>query len=488
MLQRVPKVWPRIFPRWKVEARCVRCRNITPGRTLWTTATSSSSSLEDAVRSCITALENRHTAKPASLSTNISETGPPAQTKPPALCIVLATTHYPKHHLESLGEVVSRVLGPRALIGAVVDLVGRKGELNGPGLNITVMEDDEAAQVVTYRTDEDSVRHVKQKSVGRWPDLMRSRGSAVDDGENGAEGFDWKRFTTVSMGGGNVPLPDELEAVRHSEPPVFLTFSDREPHQFLQTLDRTFPKAVKVGLIGAMTPFATGRPHTLYYNDKVYSGGVIGAALLSKSLQPIASTGYTDLEDIGEPTVITNARGNIILALDGTNAAKELLGFMKDREMNKHVSAEKQLYVRVEDGKGSTVCRVTGGDPTKGTLALDTVKDLESGMVVRFLHYVGGKVKPFTAGTGVQDTDLQFRCTNADRAESTAVTSPAAIPNAAATLGTSIYAGTDGGFVLGRPASAGRAADAGPLNAVQGSLVCDVPGSELHLCIDQRTT
>jgi hypothetical protein len=36
----------------------------------------------------------------------------------------------------------------------------------------------------------------------------------------------------------------------------------------------------KLGLIGASTPFITGRPVTLFENEKIYESGAVGVALL----------------------------------------------------------------------------------------------------------------------------------------------------------------------------------------------------------------
>ncbi|KAI8913971.1 hypothetical protein DFJ77DRAFT_431584 [Powellomyces hirtus] len=354
-------------------------------RNLWTTATSSSSSLDKALNACTAALHK-------------SKQSPRKQSQ---LCVVLASAHYPAASLEHLGRAVSDQFAPKCLIGAVVDSVaGTEGSSLGPGLSITLMDNDAKAECVGFMVNSDNVRHVKQKAVGRWPDM--GRGFGIKGRDTDAEAFDLERFTTVSMGGGNVELPEKLQRILPSseETALLLTFSDKEPYQFLETLDHSFPKATKIGLMGTMTPFVNGRPHTLYYNDKVLSGGLVGAAFVSKTLKASEKVSFAGLEALGEPLTITSCRGNIILNIDDTNAAKELLARMNNREMTAGIAAERQLYVRVSRGEKlaqtSAVYRLTGGDPSKGTLAVDTIKDLEIGMQIQvcnshisFCLYVG---------------------------------------------------------------------------------------------------
>ena len=118
---------------------------------------------------------------------------------------------------------------------------------------------------------------------------------------------------------------------------LILTFTDKDPHLFLRSLDRVFPETSKVekkiktqisfpsptnnyhllqiGLVGAMTPFMTGSPHTLFLNNKVYSGGAVGLAIRAartrdpsasyddKALRPLVK--YSGLEALGDALSIT---------------------------------------------------------------------------------------------------------------------------------------------------------------------------------------
>ncbi|KAJ3019086.1 hypothetical protein HKX48_002392 [Thoreauomyces humboldtii] len=400
------------------------------------------------------------------------------------LCIILASATYPASGLENLGRAVSTQFTPRCLIGAVVDGVATdKGY--GPGLSITLMDDASGFECAGFTVNQDDVRHVKQKAVGRWPDLGRGFGKDTD-----AEAFDMKNFTTVSMGGGSVALPSGLQKVSHrsSETALVLSFSDTEPHQFLETLDASFPTATKVGLVGTMTPFVTGRPHTIYYNDKVLSGGLVGVALLSKSARvraPIAKVTFTALEALGEPLTITSCRGNIILNIDDTNAAKELLVQMTNRPMTAGISAEQQLYVKVVEDSASNsrrevIYRLTGGDPSKGTLAVDTIKDLQVGMRIQFMQHMGtGNGMQLVHHEKLEDNTLVFLCTDADAAPSTTSSDkePRAPPPALLSRG--LFAGSEKGFFFGHATSS---AEDG--NAINGTLSCDVPLSTVAVRIE----
>ncbi|KND01534.1 uncharacterized protein SPPG_03333 [Spizellomyces punctatus DAOM BR117] len=407
-------------------------------RSLWTTTTSTSSSLSKAVASCLTAQQSAY----------------PFPTVPSPLCVVLATPHYPGDQLLQLPRIISSSLHPTTLMGTIVDSISGK-----PGLSIALLHPE--TKCVGFTVDEQDVRRVKSKAVGRWPEFGRKVSEA--------DGFDVKDFWSVSTGGGKGLLPDALERLKGEQEKVnmLLTFSDREPHHLLQSLDEYFPSTSKIGLVGSMTPFITGHPHTLFFNDRVLDGGVVGAALIAPALKPTSSVEYKGLQVLGEELVITSCRGNIILSLDGSNAAKELLSCMKGREMSAGVDSDQQLFLKVSQGDDSTVYRITGGDPSKGTLAIDTVKDLCLGMRVQFMQRIG-RAEVHSPASG---PIVQFVVSDVS-----APLSPPSTPETDATISSILCAGSEGGFVVGNGKGAGR-------SAVQGTLVCDVPEAELKVWV-----
>src|ERR1700722_3453330 len=79
----------------------------------------------------------------------------------------------------------------------------------------------------------------------------------------------------------------------------------------VQTVHRSHSVCVsvavlKVGLIASSTPFITGRPVTLFHNDKIYSSGAVGVALtgLQKDT-PRPRIDFPELMAISEGLTIT---------------------------------------------------------------------------------------------------------------------------------------------------------------------------------------
>ncbi|KAJ3299300.1 hypothetical protein HK104_009419 [Borealophlyctis nickersoniae] len=99
-----------------------------------------------------------------------------------------------------------------------------------------------------------------------------------------------------------------------------------------------------------------------------------------------AKVDHPSLVPLGDTLRITSCRGNIILGLDGSNAAKELLKRVSLIQNDNSGGNDGVLYLRVMNAGGSAVYRITGGDPSKGTLAIDSVKDLREGMQVEFQY------------------------------------------------------------------------------------------------------
>ncbi|RUP25803.1 hypothetical protein BC936DRAFT_138812 [Jimgerdemannia flammicorona] len=90
------------------------------------------------------------------------------------------------------------------------------------------------------------------------------------------------------------------------------------------------------------------------------------------------------------------SRGNIILDLDSHRATNLLLDLVQKTPTATRsatdliISKEKEFYLAVAplgaadlDGPGVTVARITSGDPARGNMAVDTVRDLVAGQVVQ---------------------------------------------------------------------------------------------------------
>jgi hypothetical protein len=104
----------------------------------------------------------------------------------------------------------------------------------------------------------------------------------------------WEAFKSISIGRNQVQVPEAAlpssllnkgEEERKDGVDVkqeVLVFSDIEVHQFLEALDTAAPKAGKVGLLASSTPFITGKPVTMFWNEKAVQDGVLGVSIVKK--------------------------------------------------------------------------------------------------------------------------------------------------------------------------------------------------------------
>lgn len=150
-----------------------------------------------------------------------------------------------------------------------------------------------------------------------------------------------------------------------------------------------------MGLIAAQTPFLNGHPFTLFYNGAIIDGGSVGIAMSRKIS---SKTDYSCLYSLSsEPMKITKCQGNIILELDGVRASNKLVSEVYS---DKATSTDTRLFCEVIDGDSKAILVVTGGDTSKGTLALETLGDLKVGSKIRFM-----KRKPDIAPETIHDGD-----------------------------------------------------------------------------------
>ena len=173
-----------------------------------------------------------------------------------------------------------------------------------------------------------------------------------------------------------------------------------------------------------MTPFITGLDHTLFSTDSILSAGISGIfmrantfftfdndkrfSLLQQQDEKNIEIYHPDLAYVSDWMTITSCRGNIILTLDDASAARSLLSAInasRSNDSTQYKEDETSLYLEVQFNSNDTqdahtlsnssplysmpasldnkVYRITSGDPSKGTLAVDTLKDLQNGMKVR---------------------------------------------------------------------------------------------------------
>ncbi|WFD42438.1 hypothetical protein MPSI1_001083 [Malassezia psittaci] len=169
----------------------------------------------------------------------------------------------------------------------------------------------------------------------------------------------------------------------------------------LEGLDAHYSHAKILGTTAALTPFETGREHTLFYDtenekEKVYEDGAVGIALCDpSSSQTSLERVFEQLDPIGPRLELTGARGNVISSLDDHNAAQQFLRvIMKQtpasgrtkrmeanqvRDLSSVVDKEDEFYLSVSQGKGSApflLAKVASGHPMRGTLGLETDAEL----------------------------------------------------------------------------------------------------------------
>ncbi|KAF9277404.1 hypothetical protein BGZ68_009320 [Mortierella alpina] len=368
----------------------VRCTART--RTLWTAATCSHPDLATALSRCL------------------PESTPSAPPTKDSVTIVLASRSYPGSDLLTLPEKIPEHVSKSSFIlGAVVDRVPTK---SGHGVSTLTLTPAHASTPSAdrliqcrpfYLSGADSRRkRLKEKSVGKWARSQDIEERSLDTADA------WSSFKSISIGQNQVQVPAAILSpqseggAEHQEQDV-LMISDLEVHQFLEALDVASPTASKVGLMASSTPFITGRPVTMFYDGKLVQDGVLGVSLVKKAgshkhIEGATRTSveYPSMAPLGPAMQITRCRGNIILELDESNATRLLLDRLqattltKDKEFflatGEPTTADQDEDSNV-DMSNATVYRITGGDPSKGNMAVDTVHDLKVGQWVQFIHH-----------------------------------------------------------------------------------------------------
>ncbi|KAG0048322.1 hypothetical protein BGZ83_006695 [Gryganskiella cystojenkinii] len=350
-------------------------------RSLYTAATCSHPDLKTALSRCF----------PSTSSTKLA---------PGSVTVILASRSYPGSDLLDLpSKVPSHIADSSRVLGAVVDRVPTK---SGHGISTLILSpsDELTSCAPFYLSGTESRRkRLKEKSVGRWARSQDIEERSLDTADA------WNVFKSISIGRNQVQVPDAASAARNAEnrDQDVLMISDLEVHQFLEALDTANPGASKIGLIASSTPFITGRPVTMFYDGKWVQDGVVGVAITkTKDVQAskekhTASIEYPSLATLGPAMKITRCRGNIILELDESNATRLLLDRLKATPLTKDkeyflatgtpaTTADSDKDVQLDMSK-ATVYKITGGDPSKGNMAVDTVHDLAVGQWVQFIHH-----------------------------------------------------------------------------------------------------
>ncbi|KAF9168710.1 hypothetical protein DFQ26_002610 [Actinomortierella ambigua] len=385
-------------------------------RTLWTATTDNHADLS-------TALTNSLKHLPTS-------TAPSATTKNVAL--ILASRSYDGSQLLKLPSLIPASI--RASTTIVAAVVNRVPTETGHGVsamtwNNAASSESESASVAPFVLHGSAYKRkrLKEKSVGRW-----ARQKDIEERTLLDTADAWETFKSISISRNQVQLPQAVaghmeahlrqqqqqgqQGQQQSLEQQVLVLSDPEVHQFLDALDDALPQARKAGLVVTSTPFITGEMHSMFYDDQLVCDGVIGISIVSSprtstttSSSPSSSSSSSassssktlstkllppPLEILSQPMAIARCRGNIILGLDAQdlNPTRALLDHLEGRNLQK----TDEFYIATgpvkPDGqeidmsaKETKLFKITGGDPSKGNMAVDTVHDLQNGQWVQFM-------------------------------------------------------------------------------------------------------
>ncbi|KAI0375818.1 hypothetical protein BV20DRAFT_18529 [Pilatotrama ljubarskyi] len=277
----------------------------------------------------------------------------------------------------------------------------------------------------------------KAAQVGRWHALHKS-GAPEPEAPSTSEGMDWDFALSNAYDGS--ALPAALQNLSAEKIDSILYFSDNAPEGLSSTLSH-FAPATKLGLIGSSTPFITGRPYTLFHNDSIHSSGAVGVCL-SSPIRPYTQSAFPGLEAITRPMIVTSSEGNLVNALDNANPSRLLLHAIQSHPSlgplaEQGISSELKLYMGTLKQKGGTheldqLYYVMSGDPSRGSLALDTdAAPAEGALVQVFLLLPSaavdaiGEVQKQRDANGARRTrSLTFVSTSIEEMEG----SPASLP------------------------------------------------------------
>ncbi|KAF9522721.1 hypothetical protein CPB83DRAFT_864011 [Crepidotus variabilis] len=255
----------------------------------------------------------------------------------------------------------------------------------------------------------------QKPQVGRWHSF-RKINDAEDAGALGVDQIDaasgpggqvnweevWNRSTGSSTSAGL--LLEALRSISPSDVHSLLHMSVLHPDLFLEGLSAGLPSTTTLGLYASPTHFITGRPVTLFLDDRIYGEGSVGVALLrdndNEAAIPTSSTEFLEAKKLAEPMTVTSVEGNMVNALDNSNPTQLLLraiqvGGISSPETGPITSRtfkedeEFALGVLSPTGKIIQAFKITAGDPAHrgGSISLDAIQAPAVGSTAQFLHH-----------------------------------------------------------------------------------------------------
>ncbi|TFK38965.1 hypothetical protein BDQ12DRAFT_722820 [Crucibulum laeve] len=231
-----------------------------------------------------------------------------------------------------------------------------------------------------------------QPQVGRWHSFRKKDDDkpSMED-SYGKDGVSWSDVWDRSSR--QEPLPEALSELDPDEIETIIHFTDLAPEGLSNSL-RAFKRSTKLGLMATSTPFITGRPVTLFQNRCIYESGAVGIALKRsiKDSQTRSHVEFLGVQPFAEP-LTPSCEGNMINTLNDSNPANLLLQSMKQTGLDLQARESPKdfdqfsLGVLAPNGRISRIYRITAGDPSRGSLSLDSDRAPDVGTVIQFLHH-----------------------------------------------------------------------------------------------------
>ncbi|KAH7098987.1 hypothetical protein BKA62DRAFT_711038 [Auriculariales sp. MPI-PUGE-AT-0066] len=170
-----------------------------------------------------------------------------------------------------------------------------------------------------------------------------------------------------------------------------------------ETLKR-FPAATQIGLLAAHTPFVTGHPSTMFHNGNIVRSGAVGLALTRPSRSQLTCS-LDGFRVLTPPVRVGSARGNIIHTLNKDKATRHLLLAIHNAGMDveKAVGKDDEFYLALlrrdslavmlssrtlvlDTSLLDCVLQINSGDPSRGSIAVESEWGPETGDIVQILH------------------------------------------------------------------------------------------------------
>ncbi|KAJ2297338.1 hypothetical protein IWW55_004827 [Coemansia sp. RSA 2706] len=442
-------------------------------RQLWVAASSADTCLAAAASQCTKTIaaavrqKARDAASPATCFALVSQTYSAVEIDRLSANLTQQLAHATGQHCSISGTVVEQIIGSRGTAAGLSLLFHRpeRGQSNHP----------------FYIGDQHGRQRLREVAVGRWhtaaTDRFKTQQAATTTWQPGS--------SSVTRAASHLELPPELQAINDPSAVHLVLFAaDKETRQVLDALDARFPRAAKLGIVGAQTPFVNGREFTLLASSNggnaIYESGVVGVAFSDATggHELVPQVTYRGLVPVSDVLRIERCKGNVVLELEHGDRAHSLIAALRrpPTETGSATDTDGRLFARVlrtRDAHAALVFQVTGGNPAKGGLALDTLRDLSPGSFVQLMMLSRHQPEPQpSAGASGTQPQIHFGVAGGCRV---------ACPRAGAQV---VGAATEGGFCYGgpMPVDSPTVSDCG--SVFSGSTECAVPGSTVTLTLE----